>query len=157
MLKHGDTMGADITVCMEEAADYDCVFRLKTIFRVDPNECFKHGIEEVAYKLVQLKRIPSHALNPATDVQSELHKLAKYGVSSDLLVGILVDRDENVDLRQLDFSRLGVEQVWLLGGTASGEVIFHGGLVEDWKSGVCWQRVRKGGRIESKPLRFRPK
>lgn len=133
----------NISVCFKEIADSDCVLKA-----IDPQS-------GPVFKLVQLKQLPPHALNPDATLQGLIKRLGtKY--SRDLIVGIWINRDSKWDLRELDFSGLGFEQLYLFGVHPSGHVTIHGGVVADLKSGVCWAGSFQGGVPAIKPLRFKP-
>ena len=145
MFKHGATSTADVTVCVLEKDDFDCVLK------------FIPESGEVVYKPVQLKQLPSHKLNANADIQAEINKLRRYGCSPDLLVAFWINRDVKFDLSRLDLNGLGIEQLWFLGDNPSGELTFHGGLVSDLRSGNCQVRVLRGAITENRRVSFIPK
>ena len=144
MFKHGASSTADVTVCVHEQDDFDCVLKLV------------HATKGVAYKPVQLKQVP-YNVNGHADIQTEINKLKKYTSSSELMVAFWINRDVKFDLRDLDFDGLGIEQLYFLGVKPSGVVTLHGGPVPDLVSGVCWTRIASNGTLETKPVRFKPK
>jgi hypothetical protein len=146
MWKHIAAPLAEVTVCVKEAVDFDCV--IKGVM----------ASGETVYKPVQLKQLPSHEVNLNADLQTTIDRLKKkYASSTDLVVGIWLNRDINLDFARLDFSGLRIEQLWLFGDSVSGEITLDGGVVADLISRVRWSGVMMGGAPTIRRLRFRPK
>jgi hypothetical protein len=146
MWKHIAGPLAKVTVCVKEAVDFDCV--IKGVM----------ASGETVYKPVQLKQLPSHEVNPNADLQATIDRLKKqYASSTDLVVGIWLNRDINLDFARLDFSGLRIEQLWFFGDSVSGELALDGGVVADLISGVRWSGVMVGGVPAGRLLRFKPK
>jgi hypothetical protein len=144
LTKHPTGRPIQVAVDLSEDSEYDCVLKCVE----------KNGA--TAYKLVQLKQLPSHELNPDADLQSEMNKLKKrYPCSEDLLVAFWINRDVKLDLRLLKFEGLKIQQLWFFGDDPSGDVSIHGGIISDWPSGVCWAGRMANGRPQCKILRFR--
>ena len=146
MWKHIAGPLAKVTVCVKEADDFDCV--IKGVM----------ASGETVYKPVQLKQLPSHAVNPSADLQTTIDRLKKkYASSTDLVVGIWINRDINLDFARLDFNGLRIEQLWFFGDSVSGKVTLDGGAVTDLISGGGWSSAMVGGVPTVWPLRFKPK
>ncbi len=136
-------MDVQISVAFKEAADFDCVLR-----------AIDH-VKGVSHKLVQLKQLPSHEVNPRADLQTLVNRLkVKYGASRDLIVAIWINRDINLVFEELDFTGLKIEQLWFFGDAISGELTLDGGLVIDLISGMRWASRLKGFDLELRPVRF---
>lgn len=135
------TMGK-VSVCLHESEDFDCVFRAER----------PRG--EVAYKPVQLKQLPCHGVNPHADIQTEINKLQKYS-SRTLMIAYWINRDIRLDLQQLNFDKLNVEQIWLFGDSPKRYIMFHGGIVTDLRAGSCWAGRMENGHVSIKPWRFK--
>lgn len=136
---------AEVTVCVMEALDFDCV--MKGVM----------ASGETVYKPVQLKQLPSYEVNPKADLQTTIDRLKKqYATSADLVVGIWINRDVKVDFARLDFSGLRIEQLWLFGDSVSGPITLDGGVVADLISGVRWSGVMVGGVPTVRQFRFKP-
>jgi len=97
MFKYGARSIADVTVCVLEDSDFDCILRLI------------HNGKDAVYKPVQLKQLVNHDQNDHVEVQTEINKLKKYNSSHDLFVSIWVNRDVAFDLSHLDFNGLRIE------------------------------------------------
>jgi hypothetical protein len=143
MIKHLTGRPTEVAVDVPDYSEYDCVLKSVT----------EDG--SIAYRPVQLKQLPSHEVNRDADLQSEINKLKKYVDSDDLLVAFWINRDVKLDLRLLKFEGLKIEQLWFIGDDPRGDVWIHGGIISDWRSGVCWTGRMANGRPQCKKLRFR--
>lgn len=142
LFKHGAILTSDVTVCVQENEDYDCVLKL-----ID-------GAQDEVYKIVQLKQLPN--VSHAPNIQTEIDKLKlKYPTSSDLMVSIWINRNAKIDLRDLDFRGLKIEQLWLVGTTPNGDVTLHGGIISDLISGVCQARIVSDGIPKNERIWFK--
>jgi hypothetical protein len=142
LTKHLTGRSTQVAVDLPEYSEYDCVLKC-----VGENG-------DTAYKLVQLKQLPSHELNPDADLQSEMNKLKKYACPH-LLLSVWINRDVKLDLPRLNFESLTIEQLWFWGDSPTGDVQIHGGIISDWLSGVCWSGLMRYGKTELQPWRFR--
>jgi hypothetical protein len=146
MMKHSMRDAAVVTVCLHESEDFDCVLK----------GMLNHN-GKIAYKPVQLKQLPSHKVNKQADIQKEIIKLQKYGSSPTLSVAFWINRDIKLDLSRLVFDSLSVEQLWFFGESTTGDIMLHGGIVSDLRSGICWAARMENGKVVAKPWRFRPR
>lgn len=134
----------EVKVAFKQAADFDCVFRA-----VDP-------IKGTAYKLVQLKQLPSHQVNAEADLQALIERLkGKYHDTANLIVGIWINRDIKLLFEELDFAGLAIEQLWFFGDAVSGELTLDGGQVADLVAGVRLSSRLKGIDLKVGPVRFK--
>lgn len=86
----------------DQQSDTDCVFR-----RSDPDG-------RMSYEPVQLKELPS--IRPMVTINSLLEGLAQtYVNSSDLRVGVFLNRDENIRLNDLVIAPTRLASLWLFG------------------------------------------
>lgn len=92
-----------VEFAMQEAADYDCVFRW-----------VRDG--EVHHKPVQLKELVGDRWNPNAHAQEVIDRLLKYGDSRDLAVGIFLNRTDLSEAKSFRFpDELKVGQIFAYG------------------------------------------
>ena len=140
MLKQASRNRAEITVCVKESVDFDCV--LKAI-ELDG---------KIVFRPVQLKELPSH--HQFTKIQEEIDKLEKY--TPGLAVAFWINRDIKFDLSELRFYRLKIQQLWFFGDSPTGEVTLHGGNIHQLISGYCIVGIMKDGKLRIRPKKFKP-
>ena len=70
MAKHLAGNEADVSVCMKELEDFDCVIKATT----------KDG--RTAFKPVQLKQLPDHKSNPDIEVQTLINHVQSQRAAS---------------------------------------------------------------------------
>jgi len=132
----------EVTVCVREDEDFDCVLR-----------SIEDGGKTV-YRPFQLKQLPSHKFNQYAQIQVEIDKLKKYGTN--LAVSFWINRDLTIEFQKLKFTELNIQQLWFLGGSSVGETLLHGGTIAQLKSGVCWEGILKGRKSEIRRRSFTP-
>jgi hypothetical protein len=142
--RNTELLDVQISLAFGEIADSDCVLRA-----VDP-------IKGTAYKLVQLKQLPSHAVNADAHLQALIDRLkGKYHDAANLIVAIWVNRDIKLRFEELDFTGLDIEQLWFFGDAVSGELTLDGGHVAHLISGARWASRLKGFDLQIRRVRFR--
>ena len=146
MMKHITGSQADVKVCFTENEDYDCVIRAAMVGH------------ETAYKHVQLKQLSSHPADKKPNLQAIIDDLKNtYRGSPDLVVGIWINRDSDLDLSQLNFEGLNIEQLWFFGDSLSGETTLDGGHISQLLVGFYLSGIMRGGVAQIPRLvRFRP-
>ena len=131
----------EVTVCVREDEDFDCVLR-----------SIEDGCKAV-YRPFQLKQLPSHTMNQCAKIQAEIDKLKKYGTN--LAVSFWINRDVTIEFQKLKLDGVNIQQLWFLGGSSVGETLLHGGTITELKSGVCWEGILKDGKSEIRRRSFK--
>ena len=98
----GKCLEVPIQYALSEEQDYDAIVRYQ----------LESG---VIYLPLQLKEWVPDFLNPKSTLQSELDKLGKYVDSSDLAVAIHLNRDANVQVKDLELPVGKVGGLWFYG------------------------------------------
>lgn len=115
---------------------------------------------ETIYRPVQLKQLPNHQQNQKIEIQEIINKVAKrYPSAPDLIVSIWINRKTSFQLKDLDFSKLGVGQLYLIGETEGGRYQLHGGAIVDLNDGQCFECIIEDlevPRVYGRIRRFRP-
>jgi len=94
--------------CCVEDADYDCIFTWQDSKRQ-------------YYTPVQLKElVPTHK-NPTCSLDSIINSLQKYADSEDLMVGIKLNRNIQVNFSEIKLPTLGVGEIYCFGATRADE------------------------------------
>ncbi|WP_152976343.1 hypothetical protein [Methyloglobulus morosus] len=91
-----------------EESDFDSVFTW-----------LDNGIQNFAP--VQMKELVPEYTNANTTLEQIIDKLRKYVDSSELVVGIKLNRQTSIDFSTVDVSRLPVAEVWMFGATAEDQ------------------------------------
>ena len=101
-------LGLEIYFSVEEASDFDSIFTWTV------------GSTQF-YSPIQLKELVPKKTNSDATLRSIIHSLKKYKDSHDLIVGIKLNREERIDFSELDFSGVGVSEIWCFGATKPDE------------------------------------
>ena len=87
----------------------------------------------MAYKPVQLKQLPSQETNSGATLQGLIDGLKRrHPTSTDLIVGVWINREVNLAFEELDFTGLHIEQLWLFGDAICGELTLDRGSSQTW-------------------------
>ena len=103
-----EASGLRISLCREQESDYDTIFA----WQDEGSQCFAP---------VQLKELVPAELNPTASLEQVLVGLEKYADSSDLVVGVKLNRRIQINLDTLSVPELPVAEVWLFGATEESE------------------------------------
>jgi len=101
-------LGLDIRFCRVEESDFDSVFT----WLDNGTQCFAP---------VQMKELVPEYTNSTASLKKILAGLCKYGDSSDLVVGIKLNRDISIDFTDVKTGSLSVAEVWMFGATAQDQ------------------------------------
>ncbi len=143
--RHSEGFGVDVKVAYGEIADCDCVIRA-----VDP-------VRGTVYKLTQLKQLPPEEVNPSATLQRLMDGFkAQYRDPNNLIVAVWINRNSKVSFEELDFTGVGVEQLWFFGDSVTGDLTLDGGQVADLLLGLRWSSRLNGLELQIQPMRFRP-
>jgi len=101
-------IGIDIYFSKEEKSDYD------TVFRWDDGQ-------SLCFAPVQMKELVPEYTNPTATLDSIIVSLRKYTNSPDLIIGIKLNRQIQIDLSQINCNELCVGEIWCFGATTPDE------------------------------------
>ncbi len=101
-------LGLDIRFCRIEESDFDSIFT----WQDNGTQCFVP---------VQMKELVPEYTNSTASLKELLAGLHKYGDSSDLVIGIKLNRDISIDFTDVKTKSLPVAEVWMFGATAQDQ------------------------------------
>ena len=101
-------LNLDIRFSRVEESDFDSVFTW-----------LDNGIQKFAP--VQMKELVPEYTNANATLENIIDKLRKYVDSSELVVGIKLNRQTSIDFNAVDVSELPVAEVWMFGATAEDQ------------------------------------
>jgi hypothetical protein len=140
-----ERVNVEVKVAFKEEADFDCVLR-----------AIAPGMP-ISYKPVQLKQLPSHETNAGATLQDLIEGLKRtYPASTDLVVGVWINRNVNLLFEELDFTGLRIEQLWFFADAIWGELTLDGGFVSELVNGLRWWSALTGPDLRGGRARFRP-
>jgi hypothetical protein len=102
-------LGVDVRYAHDEQSDTDFVGRYERF-------------DEVHFVPIQLKELVPSRVRTEVDLQHEIDKLSKYADSPDLVVAFHLNRDIQVELSALDFSKVPVKELWFFGALSRDQL-----------------------------------
>lgn len=113
-------LSTEVYIALVEDQDFDCVAQ----YVVDGTSY---------YTPIQIKEFVPARLNPSGSLQAEINKLRKYTDSSDLVVAFHLNRQFQLDLRELQIPKLQIAELWLFGAVTSdaSELMLFGDMLKD--------------------------
>lgn len=119
-----------VELALEEADDFDGVIRISPADKT----------QQLAFVPLQIKELPSGEKNPKVSIQDLIDKAAQqYPQSAELIVAIFIERAISFDFAKLDFSKLKIQQFYLVGTNLAGQPSLDGAMVEDLKVGLAYR------------------
>lgn len=97
-------LDTSVYVALHEEADFDAI-----ALRIE------NGVQ--VYTPIQIKELVPESLNPDTDLNIEIEKLAKYPTSKDCVVVIHHTREGKLDLSNVKVPNLQIGGLWILGAS----------------------------------------
>ena len=97
-------MNSTVYVTPHEDSDFDAI-----ALRIE------NGVQR--YTPIQIKELVPKSLNPNSELNEEIKKLSKYTGSKDCVVVIHLNRDEKLELSDVEVPKLQIGGLWLLGAT----------------------------------------